>query len=692
MANIDLNHLISSFEQDYIGIEDEKNDQLRNQFITEFPLENIKEMKLEQYALGFKENNLCWWLEYNTTELGGIKGGTANKHKIYYSKKEEKWIFPKQFQDETKAWEALRMELYNFLKEFQTTSSVNIDPNSLIASMNMDRSKLLYMYFSEKLFPIYNVDHLKIILEFFHYDRATIKDWDFLRLNKELKEKKNASDFFREWSVYKFVRFLYAKVVNTSKVYKIAPGEDAKYWQECLDNGYICIEWDETGDLKNYADYNEFKYNFEKIFPQYDKSKITEKSNEVWTFFSLNIGDIVVANKGTSKVLGVGEVVDKGYEFDNSRDKFKHTVHVKWNKKFTEKKIKEQKYWAFKTVFNISEKLYQDIIGDTYMAVKTEPTSAVAPITPEPLLNFSDEEEKFFIQMEKNLLRKGNIILYGPPGTGKTFLSSRFIQWSKQNKNINCVKEFCTFHPSYNYEDFIEGYRPLSNDKGEISFKLTDGIFKDFCNAALVDFQSDYYIIIDEINRGNLEKIFGELITLIEKDKRNMELILSQSKKPFKIPENVFIIGTMNTSDRSIKVFDAALRRRFAFIECMPDYQLISKPLDKLQLSPKDILLKLNAKLREIEDREKQIGHSYFMKNGSQIETIDELKEIYIYEIIPLISEYCFNDYSKMKEIIGEEFIDEKNEELKYELINGNEDFFATEIEKQFGDRRNEIN
>ena len=118
----------------------------------------------------------------------------------------------------------------------------------------------------------------------------------------------------------------------------------------------------------------------------------------------------------------------------------------------------------------------------------------------------------------------------------------------------------------------------------------------------------------------------------------------------------------------------------------MPNYELINKTIDKLSLSPKDILMKINVKLREIEDREKQIGHSYFMKNGKQVDTIDELREVYIYDIIPLISEDCFNDYSKMSEIIGEKFIDTDSEELKYELLNGTEDYFAAEIINQFGD------
>ena len=153
-------------------------------------------------------------------------------------------------------------------------------------------------------------------------------------------------------------------------------------------------------------------------------------------------------------------------------------------------------------------------------------------------------------------------------------------------------------------------------------------------------------MIIDEINRGNIEKIFGEMITLIEKDKRGNEwsLVLSQSKEIFFIPENVYIIGTMNTTDKSIRMLDAAIRRRFSFKECMPNYNLISEEIEGVHLSPAQILKEINKSLRKIEGRDKQIGHAYFMKNSKQISSINDLKQVYIYDIIPLVSEYCYND------------------------------------------------
>lgn len=689
---MDVDFLVSKFEQEFKDDDYEKKEQLRREFVEKFPIESIRKMDVDNYSLGGKQGNLCWWLEYNTVELGSIKGGVALKHKIYYSVKEARWIFPKEFKNETEAWLKLREELYKFLKEFRDEGIYEVGQTNILYSMNMVRTKLLFLYYPEKLLPIYSADHIFKMLEFFGYKKEEIKNWDSIKANMELKKLQLSDDKFKEWNCYKFMQFLYSTVVRNTKAYKIAPGDNAKYWDECFKNGYICIGWDDVGDMRNYADYNEFRYKFGEIYSDYDKSKRTQKSNEMWTFFTLNAGDTVIANKGTSTILGVGKVSEKGYLYDASREEYKHIVYVEWKKDYDAKEITPQNYWAFTTVYEISEKLYKVIVGDNTIkqnkVINTDDSKTIKTDVDEMVVEtFSEDEEKFFLQMDKNLLRKGNVILYGPPGTGKTFLSNRYLQWKRKNSDKGITKNFCTFHPSFNYEDFIEGYKPVDSGKGDMSFKLQDGIFKALCKKAAEHKDEEFYLIIDEINRGNVEKIFGEMITLIEGDKRGMSLQLSQSKEEFCVPQNVYIIGTMNTTDRSIKMLDAALRRRFAFIECMPDYVLIGKPIDSVGLSPKVILSKINARLREIEDREKQIGHSYFMKNGKQIETVSELREVYIYDIIPLISEYCFNDYSKMSEIIGEKFIDKDSKELKYELLNGTDDYFISEICNKFGDQ-----
>jgi 5-methylcytosine-specific restriction enzyme B len=223
-----------------------------------------------------------------------------------------------------------------------------------------------------------------------------------------------------------------------------------------------------------------------------------------------------------------------------------------------------------------------------------------------------------------------------------------------------------TFHPSYSYEDFVEGFRPNVKDTEKNPYKLENGIFKQICNDAKDDDpENKHVIIIDEINRGNIPKILGELITLIEKDKRKQEysLKLTYSKDDFFVPENLIIIGTMNTADKSLMQMDDALKRRFVFEELMPDTDLLEKELKKNNVPNAEdyskILRRINEKITGdgknpeamVQFRDRQIGHSYFWK----LENDDDLQKVIKYDIIPLLQDYFYGDYGKMREILGNE-------------------------------------
>jgi Cdc6-like AAA superfamily ATPase len=265
-----------------------------------------------------------------------------------------------------------------------------------------------------------------------------------------------------------------------------------------------------------------------------------------------------------------------------------------------------------------------------------------------------------------------NIILYGSPGVGKTHNTNKLIsfiesgesekeifKFIKENKNetvdldedLKSRTKFVTFHQSFGYEDFIEGFRP--NEEGQI--KLTNGIFKEISLEAQknldnskLDIQKEplknYYLVIDEINRGNISKIFGELITLIEEDKRDIfEVTLPYSKQPFKIPSNLYIIGTMNSTDKSIALIDIALRRRFTFLKMKPNSKLISNQ------KARDLFERLNEHIKKSNlGEDYQIGHSYFMG----IESDDDLEFVREYKIKPLLEEYFYGDNDGLKNIL----------------------------------------
>ena len=222
--------------------------------------------------------------------------------------------------------------------------------------------------------------------------------------------------------------------------------------------------------------------------------------------------------------------------------------------------------------------------------------------------------------------------------------------------------EFLTFHQSYSYEDFIEGIKPELSDS-DIAYTIEEGVFLKMCNRARSDAKNDYAIFIDEINRGNISSIFGELITLIEDDKREgkpneISATLPYSKTHFSVPSNLYIIGTMNTADRSVEALDTALRRRFSFIEMNPDPQKLSTPEFQCEgIDLTQLLQTINNRIEKLLDKDYCIGHSYFMAIEEPANPLEELREIFKNKILPLLQEYFYGDWGKIMMILGKEFI-----------------------------------
>ncbi|TRZ40703.1 AAA family ATPase [Niallia circulans] len=308
-----------------------------------------------------------------------------------------------------------------------------------------------------------------------------------------------------------------------------------------------------------------------------------------------------------------------------------------------------------------------------------------------PLESFSDNygDNKSMKYTNKNM------ILYGPPGTGKTYNTVTYAVSIIENQSLENIQDedyasvferynrykdqgriaFTTFHQSYGYEEFIEGIKPViskqvEDEKTDIQYEYASGIFKRFCEKANNTInQSEkngqnnnkpYVFIIDEINRGNISKIFGELITLIEPTKRLGEeeattVILPYTGDEFGVPNNIYILGTMNTADSSIALMDTALRRRFQFIEMMPDENVLTKlNIQEIEgINIQKMLKTINERIEYLYDREHTIGHAYFTSLAND-PTIDKLAEIFLNAIIPLLQEYFYEDYSKIQLVLGD--------------------------------------
>ena len=300
---------------------------------------------------------------------------------------------------------------------------------------------------------------------------------------------------------------------------------------------------------------------------------------------------------------------------------------------------------------------YRDFL--TYCANLSE--EALDSTTP---YDFADDPEKPFIaedifnEIVELLFRKKNIILQGAPGVGKTFLAKKIayqLIGMKKNENIEIVQ----FHQSYSYEDFIQGIRPTTT--GE--FKVRNGIFYNFCENAKEHPEDTFVFIIDEINRGNLSKIFGELMMLIEYDKRSPRYALKLTynegnSSRFYVPENVYLIGCMNTADRSIAIVDYALRRRFAFCEVEPEFGDTFKNYLGTALS-NSFVNEICRKVNRVNDiirtstslgKGLEIGHSYFCQLSSVDDEQEWYKSICKYELFPYLREICFDN----EELFGE--------------------------------------
>ena len=432
-----------------------------------------------------------------------------------------------------------------------------------------------------------------------------------------------------------------------------SPGDNASMWGEFSKNGLMGIGWDDIGcSIKEFETKQDIKDHMKKVYgPQYSYKN---DAHCLWQFANeIKVGDVVFAKKGMHKIIGKG-VVTSDYMYDTDRKTYIHTRKVEWQN------IGEWEHpggqAVMKTLTNITP--YNDYVQnllvlfaeDVKEEIPQETEIKYPTYTKDDFLDevFMDEEN--YDTLVELLDAKYNIILQGAPGVGKTFAAKRLaysIMGEKDTSRVSMVQ----FHQSYSYEDFIQGYRPIDN-----GFKLESGSFYKFCKAAEIDNERPYFFIIDEINRGNLSKIFGELMMLIESDKRGEKLKLLYKDEWFTVPKNVRIIGMMNTADRSLAMMDYALRRRFAFFDFVPAFSsdgfkkyIADKNNEKLGKLI-EVVENLNVAISNDESLGDgfRIGHSYFCTTKEV--TDGWLKSVVEYEVIPLLKEYWFDEPTKVRD------------------------------------------
>lgn len=496
-----------------------------------------------------------------------------------------------------------------------------------------------------------------------YIDKSVRGIWTLTEIGKTVDMSDElASDIYKRYSKqYSRKRKSAGKAVADGDVESVqywtySPGENAEKWDELFEKGIIAIKWGEIGDLETFADKEEIKDKMKEVYG--DSSSYMNSAHAAWQFSrEMKIGDIVFAKEGRTKILGRGIVSSEYRYHDNRLDYYNNIRKINW----TNKGIWEiEESVALKTLTDITpytefvEKLC-DLFVENISDEEYEPLVIYPIYTEENFLEDVYMNKESYRKLSSLVKKKKNVILQGAPGVGKTYAAKRLAYSIMGEKDIERVM-MIQFHQSYSYEDFVMGFRPSAT-----GFELKKGTFYNFCKKAEIDSDNEYFFIIDEINRGNLSKIFGELFMLIENDKRGIELQLLYSDEKFAIPENVYIIGMMNTADRSLAMMDYALRRRFAFFELKPAFRSDGFLKYKEEIDNE----KFNKFISSIENLNNMIteddtlgegfaiGHSYFCDLDPDEVNADTLEAIIDYEIIPLLKEYWFDEISKVDDWIA---------------------------------------
>lgn len=656
----------------------QKQHELWDQFLKDWPISRLENMKLDEYTRAGYQDTFTYWLESKLDKMGSIWGGSSFKFGIYSRRdRSEKSSDNARMYSDTHAWYAMHGSSAE--EAFENVRNHVVSVANLAKKGDLD--------------SIQSIDQLgeKFMWKIaFHYqDRNN-------PLITNVFTKSNLAKYARESDSQSMAELQKAVLNKKPENMDILEYGELVWEKSNQDTKLEIWKLSHGGDLSEDEREQLLRDQFAVM---YGKTGIGQGDNFVE---NTKVGTLFYLCHGNSSQL-IGQFTTNATPYGEDgwmKRSYRVLMHAVNSDSFTA----HSKKWSPRG-------------NSTFWKV---PESELLEFEEGLLKHYFEIDLAKLIEIAKTPIEECkpfedciNCIYYGPPGTGKTYkliklLKEKYGYQSKERPRDRY--SFVTFHQSYGYEEFVEGLRPrletkensetdnIENEIGKVYYEIRSGVFKKLCDSAR-NSQQRFAMVIDEINRGNISKIFGELITLIEPDKREggenaISVTLPYSGEKFSIPSNVDIFGTMNTADRSLTTLDTALRRRFKFLPLRPDSNDgEGRPLAGLRvdmgaqsINIPEMLTMINQRIETLYDREHCVGHAYFMplhevKDGEA--RLSALAEIFKSKVLPLLEEYFFEDWEKIRLVLAD---NQKSQEFQFITVGESAGNHEEKLQKIFGD------